>query len=336
MIEPFLALAAAQVGPAAGPGCTFDTAVPADVRQMAEEPARWLDRCVRIEGYVSYNRFYADVAGYYSYVASDYADRRNDGWLGLYPWRRYGFRGPMRRGSVVGIVHDCETDQERAEAETPGGFIMMTGFCHYRYGLVLRPAIFRPGAPADFVRQVGDEARLRFGDLQTESEVGPAPPEVRGLAARFVAAVAARDEQALNQLVSFSNEVGRPLDRRRLAARRAFLIGDGGSPLSVLRPGSTSLQSAFFRTRRPQDAASESPSYGWHACYCRTADCTGLWPISDADATADPTRPYLCIQMYSEHNPRLAPNKIAVTRAAPYPIEPERTAFRRQSDSFRR
>lgn len=334
MIAPFLAFLAAANSPAPEATCSFANAVPADVRQMAAEPGRWLQRCVRLEGYVDYNRFYSDVGGYYSYLASNYGERRNDGWLGLYPRRRYGFGGPMRRGSVVGIVHDCETDRARAEAEAPDTLVMMTGFCHYRYGLVLMPAAFRRGPEAEFTRQLGEEARRRFGDLQTESEAGAAPPEVRALASRFVAAVATGNEPVLNELVSFSRE-GEETAARRAAARRAFLLGGGTSHLSVLRRASGAPQSAFFR-QRTSASVGEYPYRGWHACYCRTADCTGLWPISHFDATADSSRPYLCINMFNENDPRLAPGSIAITRGAPYPIEPESSAFRRHSDSSRR
>jgi hypothetical protein len=146
-----LLLAAAQPQPQ-GAACTTADAMPTDVRQMAREPERWLGRCVRLEGYIDYNRFYSDVAGFYRYYASNYDDMRNDGWLGLYPPRRYGFSGPMRRGTVVGLVHDCEADRLRAEDRAPNSIIMMTGFCHYRYGLVLRRVSLRAQAAADFRR----------------------------------------------------------------------------------------------------------------------------------------------------------------------------------------
>ena len=304
--------------------CTARNAIPADVRRMAREPERWLGRCARLEGYVSYNRFYSDVAGYYRYVSSDYADHRNDGWLGLYPRRRYGFRGPMQRGSVVGIVHDCETDRARAEAERPDSIIMMTGFCHYRYGLVLNPASFRSEGPAEFERQMGEQARRSFGDLQTEAEAGPVPREVAALAERFATAVLARDERILSGLVELLNWDERP-EQASASARRSYLLGEGDSPLADLR---SSSQRIFFREPPPSHGAEEEPFRGWYACFCRTADCTAFWPISTVDATAAPERPYWCISIYGGDY-RIAPDRVGIQRGPAYPLEPAATAFRR-------
>jgi hypothetical protein len=297
---------------------------------MAREPQRWLGRCVRLEGYVSYNHFYSDVAGFYRYFASDYQDHRNDGWLGLYPRRRYGFRGPLQRGAVVGVVHDCETDRDRAEAERPDSIVMMLGFCHYRYGLVLNPASYRPAEPVEFERQMGEVARRSFGDLLSESESGEVPPEVAALAERFAAAILARDAAALSTLVEFHDRDERP-DEERAAWQRSFLIGEGNSPLGDLRASS---QRAIFRERRPA-RSEEDPFRGWHVCFCRSADCTGIWPIGRVDATASPEHPYWCASMYNRDY-RLPPATIGISARPAYPLEPARTAFRRPSESSRR
>ena len=34
----------------------------------------------------------------------------------------------------------------------------------------------------------------------------------------------------------------------------------------------------------------------YFACGCRTADCTGRWPVTPLDADRDPARPYLCLR----------------------------------------
>jgi hypothetical protein len=322
-----LLLAAGQPQPH-GADCTMANAVPADAQRMAREPARWLGRCVRIEGYVSYNHFYSDVAGFYRYFASDYRDHRNDGWLGLYPRDRYGFRGPMRRGAVAGVVHDCETDRDRAEAERPDSIVMMTGFCHYRYGLVLNPASFRAAEAVEFERQIGEVARSSFGDLLSGSEAGEVPPEVAALVERFAAAILARDEERLSALVEFVDRDDQAHEEG--AWRRSFFLGEANSPLGDVRASS---QRIMFRERR--SARSEDPFGGWHVCFCRTPDCTGIWPISTVDATASPEHPYWCASMYNRDY-RLPPVTIGISTRPAYPLEPARTAFRRLSESSRR
>ena len=32
-------------------------------------------------------------------------------------------------------------------------------------------------------------------------------------------------------------------------------------------------------------------------CWCKSADCTGKWPVFSADADALPDRPYLCVML---------------------------------------
>ena len=325
-----LLLAAVQSQPPER-ACTARTAIPADVRRMAQEPERWLGRCVRVDGYVDYNRFYSDVVGFYRYFATDHQDTRNAGWLGLYPPRRYGFRGPMRRGSVIGVVHDCDTDHARARARSPDSIVMMTGFCHYRSGLVLRRVSIRPGARADFERQTGDERRRNFGDLETTGEAGPVPAEVRGLLDRFLAAVRAGDEETLRRLAVLRD--GDEQDElARAAADRAFLLGEGSSSLAWLRVAPVPLPVLFFRqrSRRPVQG-----SGSWHACFCRIEDCTGLWPISADDASADPVRPYVCVQAFG-YDYRRPPDRIGIVRQSSYPLEPRRAAFRRRPESSRR
>ncbi|HYG31017.1 MAG TPA: hypothetical protein VD887_12495 [Allosphingosinicella sp.] len=311
--------------------CTARVAVRADIRHMAREPERWLGRCVRLDGYVDYNRFYSDVGGYYRYFATNYDDTRNFGWMGLYPVRRYGFRGPMRRGSVFGIVHDCETDHARAQARSPDSIVMMTGFCHYRYGLVLRRVWFRPEARADFERQMGEEPRRGFGDLESTSEAGPLPAEVRILFDRFLAAVRAGDEETLRGLavLRYGDE---PDERTRAATQRAFLLGEDGSPFASLRAARETPPVAFFRERRSRHAP---PAEGWHACFCKTEDCSGLWPISAEDASADPIRPYVCVRAFG-YDYRRPPDRISIVPQSGYPLEPRRTAFRRRPESSRR
>lgn len=311
--------------------CTARTAIPADVRQMAQEPERWLGRCVRVDGYVDYNRFYSDVVGFYRYFAADYEDTRNLGWLGLYPARRYGIQGPMRRGSVIGVVHDCETDHARAQARSPDSIVMMTGFCHYRYGLVLRRVSFRPEARADFERQTGDEQRRSFGDLETIAETGPLPAEVGVLFDRFVAAVRAGDEETLRAL-AILRDGDEQDERRRAVSERTFLLGEDGSSLASLRVAPVPPPATFFRQRSHR--RSQYPG-SWHACFCRIRDCTSLWPISAQDASADPVRPYVCVQAFG-YDYRRPPDRISIVRQSGYPLEPPRTAFRRRPESSRR
>src|SRR5687768_9509440 len=113
----------------ASKSCTFENATRAEVREIAGAPDKWFDRCVRLDGYVTSNVFYEDVAGYYRRQASDKRDRPNDGWLGLYFRTDDDWQKLLRRAEVVGIVETCERGYANAEAtREPNEIIFVTGY----------------------------------------------------------------------------------------------------------------------------------------------------------------------------------------------------------------
>jgi hypothetical protein len=305
--------------------CTRANAVPADVRQIAAEPERWRGRCVRLEGYVAHNLFVADIAGGYSAQATNRADRRNDGWLGLYFQSRRDYRFAPRRGTVVGVVDDCASNYARGVAEAaPDTLVMPSGYCHYRGGLILIPASFHSSGRARFERQMGDEARRRFG---------PVPAEVRALARTFLEKVRTGDAAALRAFVGLWSEV-EPEDGTWAAAFTDYLLGRNGSPIAALRD-LPQPQIAFFQESLSRAEVEEGETGDWHICFCKTADCAAVWPISAADATAEPRRPYVCLRAFDSRNGGNPADALGLVRRGGV-REPARTAFRRQSESFRR
>lgn len=309
LLAALLALSA----PAGEPRCTERTAIPVPLREIAHEPERWLGRCVRLQGYAEFNIFYADVAGYYTSLASDQDDRPNDGWLGLYLDRPLP-RGRLQSGIAVGIVHDCGRDYEAEAAQAgPDTWVMSIGYCHYRSGLVLLSADFRAGRAIAFERQVGEAARAAFGDLDPESAALRPPAEVIALADRFLAALRAGDGDALRGMTDLWSEL-MPANAREEQAFRAYLLGEPGSPLAGLRTMPGDPQRIYFRERQDWQAADFGYWARWHVCFCRGPDCRGRWPISAFDATAAPTRPYLCLRALNRTSLNEAPDHVAIER----------------------
>jgi hypothetical protein len=138
-----LTLAAGAASPA---DCTAAGAVPADIRAMARDPAAWLDRCIRVDGYAEGSLFYADAAG--RRAARAFSGPQNDGWLGLYFRRITDYTARPRRGAAIGLVGDCAREDAAARAVAgPGEVIWPTGYCHGREGLMLIGASFEPRRP---------------------------------------------------------------------------------------------------------------------------------------------------------------------------------------------
>ena len=316
LLATLLAIASAS----APASCTLNRAVPASVREVARDPERWLDRCIRLEGYVRWNRYYADVAGAYSAHATDAADRMNDGWLGLYlPGQ---LTADLRRGTVWGVLQDCHRNYERAAAEAgPNTLVMMLGYCHYTSGLNLQRGGFRPSGAAAFERQTGAVARALFGDLiEATAEHGP-PPEMVELADRFLDALRRGEEAALAELVGPWSEVLE--DEASEDAFNAFIRGEGPSPIADLR-GTQQPQRRYFREKTPSSDAEFGYAERWHVCFCRLGDCTGRWPISAWDSATLAHRPYVCLRGINEQSLEQAPNRLALDRADNGLLEPHR------------
>ncbi|MET1110349.1 MAG: hypothetical protein ABWX67_02360 [Allosphingosinicella sp.] len=290
-------LLAALLAAAAPQTCTLEEAQPATVREMAAAPDKWFDRCVRLEGFTTGNTFYQDIAATYRYGASDEEDRPNDGWLGLYFREDGGEPRRPTRVSVAGRVHDCARDYEAAAAQSnPGELIMSVGYCHYRGGLVLLDVVVRYGKAAAMPRATGEKARLAFGDLMTSTEAGAPPSEALRPLRRFVAAVRTGDAAAAAGLADGYNRTIRK-DPNSLALWRSFLTTDG--PFAFLRtaPG---LEPAFFRNRQSREDVENGSTPDWFACFCATADCAAVWPISVKDAAADADQAYACVRLYRD------------------------------------
>lgn len=284
----------ALVAAARPQACTLENAQPATVREIAAAPDRWFGRCVRLEGLTTGQTFYQDVEAGYRRDASDKEDRPNDGWLGLYPREGRVDRRRPRRASVAGIVQDCGRNYEAAEAGAgPEVLIMSVGYCHYNGGLILGEATIRHGARVSLPRLTGDKARLAVGDLLTVNETGAPPAEPLGLLRRFVAAVRAGDSVGAAALAGSYNVNVRNGPQGQMRWRR-FLTAEG--PFAFLRKDRR--EPIFFRARQSREDAEYDASPDWFACFCRTRDCKGLWPISVKDAVADYDPAYACIRLY--------------------------------------
>src|SRR4051812_10496285 len=286
---------AASLAAAAPPPCTLAAAEPTTIREIAREPKRWLGRCVRLEGFTSGYTFYEDAAGLYRSVASDSADRPNDGWLGLYFSDSSDFKKGSRHASVAGYVDDCERSYDEGVAQAdPGEIVMMVGYCHYRGGLVLKNVTARHGKPLTLTRLTGEKARLAAGDLLTEEEAGLPPATPLRLLSRFVTAVRADDSEAADAVAdSYNENVGE--NAGRLAKWRSFLTR---GPFAFLRK--TPRKPVLFRTRQSQDAVKYHYQADWFACFCRATDCGATWPISAMDALADRDEAYTCVRLYRD------------------------------------
>jgi len=278
---------------ASAPQCTVSTAVRATVEEMAREPERWFDRCVRLNGYVSGYTFYSGPKGHYRRFASDKEDHPNDGWLGLYFEDRRESRKESGRASLIGVVDDCGRSYRAATATAkPGELIMMLGYCHYQGGLTLTRVRVISRDSEYVERQSGEAARVAFGDLELPDETHPIPSDVQAVVAQFEQAFAANDKRSLVEVAyPYLTTVETASQKRNY---EAFLSGATG-PLHIFRRSGKLPQPQWFYAREPKERQGDAPD--WFACYCRDHSCAEKWPIAALDAVSSSDFPYACFRV---------------------------------------
>jgi hypothetical protein len=180
-------------------------------------------------------------------------------------------------------------------------------------------------------RLVGEEMRARFGNLVEATEAWPRLPAARAAAAEFLDALRSADRARMARL--HGGEVGDGSAYIPLLLN--YLFDNYYGPFQQLHQRREVQTAIFVPRRRPwQPAIVDHPRAT--ICYCRTADCTGLWPISSGDETGS-DRPYACTAWE-------APIRIPFSNAVPPPetagvintyasagwlAEPSQSAFRR-------
>lgn len=298
-VMPFLAAVAAPSAAYAAPACTGATATTVEaVRRHYDD---WAGRCVRIEGLAFDGRLWSDrrallepssMWGEETHRSIPIDGQRNS-------------REP-RRVEITGRIGSCATANAsaRAEAARSGEIVMILGRCHTSLEPYIAPAAIRVTSRAPVARLV--EAEVPAG----ERALVPAPATLarrdrHAAAARAMAAALANgdatafrryaqpevqaglDESAGRARPEWVDRRMRESDRdfRRLTSvRRAFA-----------RAGPLKNRQAILLVDRENLGADADDGAAFTACWCRTADCAGRWPVTAFDADNHPSRPYLCV-----------------------------------------
>jgi hypothetical protein len=293
--------------------CTPATAQNVSVRQLASRPRRYEGRCVTVSGPTYATRMYASVPSIYLSVkrgSDGQVPARNlTGRLGLYfgsgsdgdgrPLLPTELLDGYRPVTVTGVVDSCERmgralpgrPVEQADPETGEMTVTVTmlgGYCHSSGGAVLWVTRSSVDSAGRYERLVGQVAGDRFGRLV------PAPSEwrhfrpLRNLANRFHGAVSAGHRAELSKLFGKFGAASSTLQ---------FLLDDPASPFVDLRGGKRRLPFIILVEEWDQDGvpAADRRTQDAVICFCRTNDCSALWPIAKMDAVADPDHPYACV-----------------------------------------
>lgn len=321
-------LSAAAPAAAEAPPCTRESAVQMTVEQVVARGERLLRRCVTVEVMAGGRSLYSGREG--EYLAARVRRWSDPHRIGYYPFADGASPEalPPGRYLLTGIVMSCRALQRLLEArnDDPELFPMVGGYYHHYAGAVIMP-VFREALPPEpEFRFVGEPMRARYGNLEAAPANWPALPRLRLAAEAYRRAILAGDREALRDFHDFPDEGVDP-DIDMFVTRMA---SDPSAPFADLRgPGAGALAIfiEFAPLRRPVIAPGEE--HGAWFCFCRSAECEGLWPISSIDAGAREGRPYVC----TWHEPRYGAPDLTATfntwEEPNAPVEQVRSAFRR-------
>lgn len=335
MILPLLAslAAAAPAAPAAWPSqpCTDREAQRATVVEITRRPEYYFRRCVTVTGpYAGITMFRGREGLYRAHRYgpggnTSAADRGHQIGIDRQQLRDLGLRHPLRT-TVTGRVDICERRHARLEQQARDRgqlpLIMLAGYCHYHGGPTIVVDAFQI-TEGSYERLTGESARRGYGNLAPMPADWPQRAAIESLTADFLAALRAGDRNALAGLHDFRPNTTQEDDRSLLR----WLLEIPQSPFASLRREAPS-QTAYFVGASGGAPIACDGHVAARVCFCRTADCTGRWPISSGDADADPERPYVCTAIEPrDWTPRGAGFNTPLPRPGWLP-EPAVTAFR--------
>lgn len=336
MLSLFAAAALAAQSPTP---CTPETSIRTTVADIGRNSERFMGKCVTVAGPFGGVSVYGSVEDIY--LSSQFGPDGNynrtagrNGRLGLYSPDNALLRlKPVRtrRIEVTGTVDSCERRSDAARAQEKAdlaqgkiSLISLSGYCHFRRGAIVSAVDWSFDPPQRYERLTGEHAREVYGNIVEMDDDWPFARELHETSAAFLAAFRAGDRDRLMALHDFT-------DPKHVSNARVMtlLLDQPDSPFAQIR-SNPAPQTQFFVSRYEagQVEAGKRPKLASGiACYCRTKDCTGRWPISRNDADNLPERPYACTWIRKEDWPGgkvIVETRVGETR---WLAEPARTAF---------
>lgn len=288
--------------------CTPALARHVTVEELAGRPKRYGGQCVSVTGPTWTVRMYSGVEGIYlstrpaadgAVPAANLSHR-----IGLYFGEKLDREEPEVRDrlnerftalSVTGVADSCSAMAGRlppagrrtvdSDGEVTFTMHMLGGYCHYDGGAVVWVARRTIASRRPYLRLRGGAARRRYGDLVPAPRGWRHAAETRRFAEKLRKAIAIGDRSGVSRLFGGASpddlnliltESNSPFDRLRRPGDTPFAVFVGAGDPERIRP----------EDRISRDAV---------ICFCRTADCSELWPISMIDAYPDRDHPYACV-----------------------------------------
>ena len=312
MLSLFAAAALAAPSP---PPCSPQISIHTSVAEIGLHPNRFMGKCVTVAGLFLGVAMYGSVKDMYltfRFGSDGNYDRQalRRGRVGLYSPNnelRALRLEAIPRIEVTGTVDSCERRSAAARAQEKAdlargkvSLFMLSGYCHFNGGAVVNAVSWSFDSTQRYERLSGEAARENYGNLVEMESGWPFAADLRSTSAAFLAALRAGNRSKLMELHDFTNP-GQEFNRKVMR----LLLDRTDSPFVQIRANPTPQEKIFvdaYEVEQWREGKRSKLPFGL-ACYCRTKDCKGRWPISRNDADNWITRPYACVGIRKEDWP---------------------------------
>jgi hypothetical protein len=284
--------------------CNARNAQRATVPDIAQNPERYLSRCVVVDGVMHGLYLFESVDGVYLEPPDSLNPSSSGFRIGLDHLSR--FTEDYEHVSITGRVQDCEGVSAGVQSGHDE-LLFITGYCYFFIGAYVWIHDLDRWRGAPFERRMGSYERADYGDLV------PAPADwrhratVEALARQFLDALRKGDRERLAGL--HFRDVGLNWKDDEAALLKFLLARD--SPFAAIRSAEEPLEQLILVARSAFEPGADADNYSSVVCFCREESCAGRWPIATFDADNVRTRPYVCTDVHPYiiyGSPRLVPH----------------------------
>lgn len=285
--------------PQSATGCTYAKARDVTIEAIQTDYAAWRGACVRVRGIAWKATLLADREALLE-PRSSYGETLKRS-LHLYRMRRGAAKRPVHV-EVIGSVGSCRDQHEAIEsmrAEDPDAIIMLSGYCHTSLETYVHPVSIRVVSRAPVPRLREAEVLPARRGLVTAPTDLPRYAEQVEAARAMIAAVAQGDLKRFVELdsveIAAKGEDGVAERNAESRARFAAFSRSRAMFAAWHRGGDAGLRVLVERSELERRAESPANVPALLACWCKTGDCDGRWPVLRQDADNAPERPQICV-----------------------------------------
>lgn len=315
-----LTLLAAMVAEPELPACEPNIATPITVDQLVASDRSLIGTCVAVQGWTSGGTLLQSVEDYYRYTErEDFQPKEPRQEVGIYDYFDFiygdevflsalllevGEEDGPEWVSITGAVGHCDVDYDDDQKEPNEPVVVMTdhSYCGWSGTVYIKAHTISIDRSRLAYRLTDQSLRGRLGNLEIVSANDRSFAKGQEIATSFFQAMRRRD------YTSIKRHFGMPIgsDLKSSPFHHFFENAENALAFSRSLPVNYDApvpQFVLFRfdaeTRQFLDTSDRDLPFDV-MCFCKTGDCSTLWPLNEIDARNRDDRPFACAQIVSD------------------------------------